>query len=74
MGHEIWIFIAVWCLTLIIPLAYAIGTLLGMQSKTFIPLLRTRGADGNSHTIMRSIHSPVHSPIQRRVLWLLSAT
>ena len=73
MEHEPWIFIAVWCLALLIPFACAIATLLGMRGKTFIPLLRTRDGNGDSHAFMRPIHALTHPPMHRRILWSPSA-
>ena len=72
MEHQAWTFIAICCLALLIPHASALGTLLGMGEKTFIPLLRTRDANGQSHAFMRMIQMSLHPPIHRRVLWSLS--
>lgn len=68
-----WMFIGVSCAMLGIPLGYALHTLLGIQGKTVIPLLRTRDAFGHSHAFMRPIRFVSHSSIQRRILWSKSA-
>jgi len=60
MEHEPWIFIAVWCLALLIPLAYACNTLWGLRRKTVIPLLRIRDAAGLSQSLSISIPSALH--------------
>ena len=66
MEPEPWIFIALCCLTLAVPFGYALATLLGMQGKTVIPLLRTRDAEGHIQVF-------AHPSNQRRVVWSQSA-
>ena len=60
MEHEPWIFIALWSLALLIPLAYACNTLLGLRGKTVIPLLRTRDAAGLTQCLTIPIPSALH--------------
>ncbi len=69
MIYDPWIFIALCCFALIVPLAYAGATLLGMQGKRYVPLLRSRDAEGATHMLVLTIAS-LNQPLrQRRFLW-----
>lgn len=74
MTQDAGLFIGLLSFSLAVPLAYAGRTLLGLQGKTCIPLLRTRDAAGISHLIIRALPSLSQSPVQRRFLWSPSVT
>lgn len=74
MTQDAGLFIGLLSLSLAVPLAYAGQTLLGLQAKTCIPLLRTRDAAGISHLVIRAIPSLSQPPVQRRFLWSQSVT
>lgn len=69
MEHEPWIFIALCCLALLVPLAYAGATLLGMQGKRYVPLLRMRDAEGATHMLISPVVLHTHPSLHRRFLW-----